>query len=185
MYSKSGAVSIIELTEIRHDYLQKELMCPLRTNGWLILSGSGRLSRSFSIGLSATSILSMRIVRSRSTATILLRRNINFANRREVSAWLDRHGTWAIFFGRLVPGVRSLISIPAGIARMKFGSFLLLTTFGSALWSALLAAAGFLLGSHFEAVEKFIGPVSNAILVGVVLLYAWRVSRGKARRAAH
>jgi membrane protein DedA with SNARE-associated domain len=100
-------------------------------------------------------------------------------------AWLDRHGTWAIFFGRLVPGVRSLISIPAGIARMKFGSFLLLTTFGSALWSALLAAAGFLLGSHFEAVEKFIGPVSNAILVGVVLLYAWRVSRGKARRAAH
>ena len=102
-----------------------------------------------------------------------------------VTAWLDGHGTWAIFFGRLVPGVRSLISIPAGIARMNFGLFLLLTTLGSALWSALLAGAGFLLGSNFEAVEKFVGPVSNAILIGIALLYVWRVARGKGKRAAH
>ena len=100
-----------------------------------------------------------------------------------VTSWLDGHGTWAIFFGRLVPGVRSLISVPAGIARMDFATFLVLTTLGSALWSALLAGAGYLLGSNFEAVEKFIGPVSNAILIGIAALYLWRVARGKGKRA--
>jgi len=100
------------------------------------------------------------------------------------TAWLDRHGTWAIFFGRLVPGLRSLISIPAGIARMNLGAFLLLTTLGSALWCTLLAGAGYLLGSNFEKVDSVLGTVSNAILIGVVALYLWRVARGKGRRRA-
>jgi membrane protein DedA with SNARE-associated domain len=98
------------------------------------------------------------------------------------TAWLDRHGTKAIFFGRLIPGVRSLISVPAGIARMNFGVFLALTTLGSALWSALLAGAGYLLGSSFEKVESVVGPVSNAILVGVAMLYLWRVATGRGRK---
>ena len=98
------------------------------------------------------------------------------------TAWLDRHGTWAIFFGRLIPGVRSLISIPAGIARMNLGVFLLLTTLGSALWSALLAGAGYLLGSSFEKVETVVGPVSNGILVAVLLVYLYRVATGRGRK---
>ncbi len=96
--------------------------------------------------------------------------------------WLDRHGTWAVFFARLVPGVRSLISIPAGIARQNFALFLTLTTLGSALWSGLLAAAGYWLGSSFEKVETFVGPVSNAILIAVVVLYLWRVATGRGQR---
>jgi membrane protein DedA with SNARE-associated domain len=96
--------------------------------------------------------------------------------------WLDRHGKWAVFFARLVPGVRSLISIPAGIARQNFALFLTLTTLGSALWSGLLAAAGYWLGSSFEKVESFIGPVSNAILIAVAVLYLWRVATGRGRR---
>ena len=100
----------------------------------------------------------------------------------KATAWLDRHGTWAIFFGRLVPGVRSLISIPAGIARLNFPLFLLLTTLGSALWSALLAGAGYLLGSSFDKVEDVLSPVSNAILVGVALVYLWRVVTGRGLR---
>ena len=98
------------------------------------------------------------------------------------TAWLDRHGTWAILFARLIPGVRSLISIPAGIARMNLGVFLVLTTIGSALWSALLAGAGYLLGSSFEKVEGVVGPVSNAIIAGVALLYLYRVATGRGRK---
>jgi membrane protein DedA with SNARE-associated domain len=98
--------------------------------------------------------------------------------------WLDRHGTWAIFFGRLIPGIRSLISIPAGIARMNFALFLLLTTLGSAIWSTLLAGAGYWLGSRFERVDDIVGVVSNSILVIVVLAYLWRVANGKARKRA-
>jgi membrane protein DedA with SNARE-associated domain len=96
--------------------------------------------------------------------------------------WLERHGKWAVFFARLVPGVRSLISIPAGIARQNFALFLTLTTLGSALWSGLLAAAGYWLGSSFEKVETFVGPVSNAILIAVVVLYLWRVATGRGQR---
>jgi membrane protein DedA with SNARE-associated domain len=98
--------------------------------------------------------------------------------------WLDRHGTWAIFFGRLIPGIRSLISIPAGIAKMNFALFLLLTTLGSALWTALLAGAGYWLGSRFERVDDVVGVVSNSILLIVVLAYLWRVANGKARKRA-
>lgn len=97
-------------------------------------------------------------------------------------AWLERHGTWAVFVARLIPGIRSLISVPAGIARMNLPLFLLLTTLGSAIWAALLAGAGYLLRSRFEEVEGWVGPVSNAILVAVAVLYVWRVARGKGRR---
>jgi membrane protein DedA with SNARE-associated domain len=101
---------------------------------------------------------------------------------RKTTAWLERHGTAAVFFGRLVPGVRSLISIPAGIARMNLAVFLLLTTLGSAIWTTLLAGAGYWLGSRFEQVDAVVGYVSNAILVAVVLVYVWRVARGKAAK---
>lgn len=100
------------------------------------------------------------------------------------TAWLERHGTWAIFFGRLVPGLRSLISIPAGIARMNLGVFLLLTTLGSAIWCSLLAGAGYLLGAGFDKVDEVLGIVSNALLIGIAALYLWRVARGKGRRRA-
>jgi membrane protein DedA with SNARE-associated domain len=97
-------------------------------------------------------------------------------------AWLDRHGRWAIFLGRLVPGLRSLISIPAGIARLSFAPFLALTALGSLLWSTLLATAGYLLGAGFDEVEHVLSPVSNAVLIGVLLLYAWRVASGRGRQ---
>jgi membrane protein DedA with SNARE-associated domain len=98
------------------------------------------------------------------------------------SAWFTRHGRWVIFFGRLVPGVRSLISIPAGINRMPMFPFLLLTTLGSAVWTAILALLGYELGSRFGEVEKVLGPASNAILALMVGAYLWRVVRARPRR---
>jgi membrane protein DedA with SNARE-associated domain len=63
--------------------------------------------------------------------------------------WFDRHGAKAVLLGRIVPGIRSFISIPAGFNRMNLGSFLLFTTIGSSVWTSLLAGAGYLLGTNF------------------------------------
>lgn len=65
-------------------------------------------------------------------------------------AWFGRHGGWAVFVCRLIPGLRSLISIPAGIHRMPMARFIAFTTAGSAAWTALLVYAGFALGPNFE-----------------------------------
>ncbi len=96
----------------------------------------------------------------------------------KASRWFERHGGAAVFFCRLVPGVRSLISIPAGIERMSLAVFLAWTTLGSALWTALLAWLGYLLGSNFKQVEKYLDPVSWAVLGILLGMYLWRVLRG-------
>ena len=91
--------------------------------------------------------------------------------------WFERHGSAAVFFCRLVPGLRSLISLPAGISRMNLASFLLWTTLGAALWSALLAGLGYFLGRNFRQVEQWLDPFSWIVLGTVVVLYVWRVLR--------
>ncbi len=98
--------------------------------------------------------------------------------------WFDRHGGLAVLFCRLVPGVRSLISIPAGIARMNLAAFLAYTLLGSAIWTGALAWLGYLLGANFRQVEKYLDPVSWIVLGGLLAWYAWRVVRqGKARQS--
>jgi len=89
--------------------------------------------------------------------------------------WFDRHGGPTVLFCRLIPGVRSVISIPAGIDRMNFLSFLLYTTIGSAAWTALLAWGGRLLGNHYDRVERYLDPVTWVVLGAIVLLWAYRV----------
>jgi membrane protein DedA with SNARE-associated domain len=79
--------------------------------------------------------------------------------------WFDRHGRRAVFFGRFVPGVRSLVSIPAGIHRMPLLPFVAYTTLGSLLWNAALIGAGYELGSRWHVVEGYVGDVSNAVYV--------------------
>jgi len=100
--------------------------------------------------------------------------------------WFDRHGGMAVLFCRLVPGVRSLISIPAGIAKMNLAAFLAYTILGSAVWTALLAWLGYILGSRFRQVEKFLDPASWVVLGGLLAWYVWRVvthrSQGKTAR---
>ena len=89
--------------------------------------------------------------------------------------WFDRHGRLAVLFCRLVPGVRSLISIPAGIEGMPLAPFLLYTTIGAGLWTTLLAAAGYGLGANFRQVEAYLDPASYIVLAVIVGLYVWRV----------
>ncbi|KQW45312.1 MULTISPECIES: DedA family protein [unclassified Roseateles] len=91
--------------------------------------------------------------------------------------WFVNKGTAALVFGRLVPALRTVISLPAGISRLPFWRFCLWTAVGSVLWCSALTAAGFVLESQYERIGKVMGPVSTGIVVVLVVWYAWRVIR--------
>jgi membrane protein DedA with SNARE-associated domain len=92
-------------------------------------------------------------------------------------AWFERRGGVAVFMCRLIPALRSVISLPAGISRMPVSSFLLYSTAGTLIWTAALAYAGHLLGGAYEQVSEYLGPISTAIIGISVLAYIWRVIR--------
>jgi membrane protein DedA with SNARE-associated domain len=85
----------------------------------------------------------------------------------KATRWFERYGYWAVFLCRLVPGVRTLISIPAGINHMKRFPFWILTSLGTALWTAFLTGAGYALGENYEKVDEYLGPISKIVLVGL------------------
>lgn len=91
--------------------------------------------------------------------------------------WFDRYGGWVVFLGRMVPGVRSVVSIPAGMSEMPLGRFSLLTALGSAVWNSLLIGAGWLLGENWQRVSGLVGSGSHAVLVALAVaavgLAAW------------
>jgi membrane protein DedA with SNARE-associated domain len=82
--------------------------------------------------------------------------------------WFDRRAVPIVLFGRLIPGVRSLVSVPAGLSEMPVWRFLAATAAGALLWNAALLGAGALLGSQYDRVEGYVGPVSTAVVVAVV-----------------
>jgi membrane protein DedA with SNARE-associated domain len=94
--------------------------------------------------------------------------------------WFRRNGGKAVFLGRMVPGVRTLISVPAGMTGMPLLPFLLYTGLGSLLWTAALTISGYLLEAQFAKVETWINPVTNVLLGGLLVLYVWRLVRPKA-----
>lgn len=96
--------------------------------------------------------------------------------------WFDRHGDKVILFGRMVPGIRTFVSIPAGLADMPLARFLGLTVVGSAAWTALLLGAGYLLDAQYERVATFVDPVSKAVIALIVLAYLWQVLRPRGRK---
>ncbi|KQQ91122.1 DedA family protein [Aureimonas sp. Leaf324] len=89
--------------------------------------------------------------------------------------WFRRYGLWAVLFGRLIPTVRTLISVPAGLSRMPMPTFLLFSAIGTLVWTTGLALAGYLLAQQYELVDQYIGPVSNGVIAIVVLIYVYRV----------
>lgn len=94
------------------------------------------------------------------------------------ASWFERSGRRVVFFGRMVPATRTLISIPAGVARMPILPFLGLTALGSALWTEALASAGFLLESQYARVADWVNPVSTLVVAAIMLWYAPRLFRG-------
>ena len=94
-----------------------------------------------------------------------------------VHALFDRHGNTIVFVGRMLPTVRSLVSIPAGKHKMRFVPFMIWSTLGSAIWTAALAIAGYLLRGQFERIEEVLGPLSLAVIAVVLLVYVYRLIR--------
>ena len=102
------------------------------------------------------------------------------------AGWFRRHGRSSIFFGRLLPGIRSLISLPAGASRMPMGTFSLFTLAGSGLWNGALIGLGYLLGTQYQLIEqysKFLNyAVYAALGIAVAALVVRRLKREKYRR---
>ncbi|MFF7095443.1 DedA family protein [Streptomyces rubradiris] len=100
-------------------------------------------------------------------------------------AWFARHGTKAVFLGRMVPIFRSLISVPAGLERMRMPVFIMLTTLGSLIWNSVLVLAGYWLGDQWGVVETSVGVLSKVVLALVaVALVTYLAVRLKGRRKA-
>lgn len=99
--------------------------------------------------------------------------------------WFARHGDKAVFFGRMIPIFRSLISIPAGVERMPLGRFTLLTTAGSLLWNAVFVLAGYFLGENWHVVETYAAILQKAVIAAVLVAATVFVVRRVRQRQAH
>lgn len=94
-----------------------------------------------------------------------------------VTHWFDRHGAWAVFGCRMVPGLRSLISIPAGVHRMPLVPFVVASLIGTLVWTAVLVWLGKLAGDHFERIGEYLGTGTKIVVGALVLVYVVRVLR--------
>jgi membrane protein DedA with SNARE-associated domain len=124
---------------------------------------------------------------------------------KRLAAWADKHGRWltmsgdevkrantwfarhcgkAVFFGRVVPAVRTLISVPAGIAEMSIARFLIYSTLGTLLWNVVLASLGFKLGENYSKVAEILDPITKGIIATIVVVYLYRVVRFKKSSAS-
>jgi membrane protein DedA with SNARE-associated domain len=89
--------------------------------------------------------------------------------------WFRENGIFFVFLGRLVPTVRSLVSVPAGLLKMRFKTFFFASTLGTLGWTALLASAGFKMRQNYGEVDQWVGSASNAVLVVLATAYLWRL----------
>ena len=87
--------------------------------------------------------------------------------------WFNRYGASLVFWGRLVPGIRTLISVPAGVELMPIPPFLIWTTAGSLIWTLFLTTTGFYLGDNYSIIEKWINPLSTIFKVVIVLILSY------------
>ncbi|WP_394613408.1 DedA family protein [Lentzea sp. JNUCC 0626] len=102
----------------------------------------------------------------------------------KTEAWFLRNGYKAVFFGRMIPVFRSLISIPAGVERMRLAPFLAYTAAGSLLWNTALILAGYLLGDNWHLVEQYVGLASKVVLalaaVAAIIFITTRLTKRRA-----
>jgi membrane protein DedA with SNARE-associated domain len=99
---------------------------------------------------------------------------IDWADVEKVQRLFDRHGSGTVFAARMVPAVRTFISIPAGIVNMPQVRFMLWSTAGTLGWSALLAGAGFALGVNYREIDTVAGPLTTAVVAVCLGWYLWR-----------
>jgi len=99
----------------------------------------------------------------------------------KATAFFRSHGQWVVFALRFSPLLRTMISLPAGLAHMKHGKFLLFTFAGAAVWNTLLIHGGRLLARYMSGIEEYLGWGIAALTLGAVLWYGWRVATWRPR----
>jgi membrane protein DedA with SNARE-associated domain len=102
----------------------------------------------------------------------------------KAEATLKKYGPVALFFGRLLPGIRTVISIPAGLALIPRKVFYVWTALGSAIWIVFLTSAGYWMEEHYHQVEGWLGPLSYVVVGGIVAAYAWHIWSTRVRKKA-
>lgn len=91
----------------------------------------------------------------------------------KMDAFFAKHGHISTFTGRLIPGIRQLISIPAGLARMNIVEFSLYTSLGAGLWALVLTLLGYFIGENQELIDAYLKQITIVVLVAIVLLISW------------
>jgi len=101
----------------------------------------------------------------------------------KADAWFDKYGYWTVLFCRMIPLIRSLISIPAGMSNMNFWLFLLFTTIGTVIWNVILISIGVMLGANWHDILGFMDVYSNIvyalIVIGFVIIVIWFIKKNK------
>ncbi|WP_337019861.1 DedA family protein [Oceanobacillus massiliensis] len=104
----------------------------------------------------------------------------------KADAWFDRYGYWTVLFCRMIPLIRSLISIPAGMSNMKFSLFLIFTAIGTLIWNLVLISIGAILGENWSSILGFMEVYSSiaymAIAIGIAICVAWYIQKKKKKQ---
>lgn len=130
--------------------------------------------------------LAARLGQRRATTVLARTPLLDREDVEKASAWFADHGRSAVFVGRLVPGVRSLISLPAGAQHMPLTTFVTYTTAGSLVWNALLVGCGWALGTQWDRVEQYAGWIDRVMIAVLVLVVgALAVRRYRRRSRQH
>ena len=93
--------------------------------------------------------------------------------------WFDRHGFVFVMTGRIIPSIRSLVSVPAGLLDMRFRNFVIASTIGTAVWTTFLTMVGVKLKEQFASIDQIIGPISTGVLLLLLLVYVVRLAMHK------
>ncbi len=187
VYTTIGWPGVIGLMAIESACIPipSEIIMPLA--GWMLV-GDANLSPWFNLAAGAFGAIGC-VIGSVIAYWVGMRGGRPFLNRfgryilinpddlERADRWFARNGDWAIFTTRLLPVVRTFISFPAGIARMRFGRFLVYTFVGSFIWCAALSFAGYLLGEHWEQIRQVMRPFDPFIIGVIVVAIAYYVYR--------
>ncbi|BDZ55664.1 DedA family protein [Agromyces marinus] len=137
------------------------------------------------VGALALYLVGALLGRERTRAIIKAVPLVDVADADRTEAWFLKHGRKAVFFGRMIPIFRSLISVPAGITRMRISWFLALTTAGSIIWNTVFVLAGYLLGENWHLVEPWADILQYVVIAAVVAAVAWFVVKRVIRIREH
>lgn len=181
-------VGLLTLLETVFPPIPSEVVLPLAG----FLAQQGRLNVLFLVPLSVIGallgavffyVLGRRLGEERAIRVMSRLPLVEREDFERAAAWFHRHGRGAVFFGRLVPGVRSLISLPAGAACMPVLPFLLYTAAGTLLWNGLLIGLGMLLGTQYQLVDQYSTYLNialyAAVAIGVGSLVVRRIRRSR------